>query len=49
MYRVSISSRIYPTQPDSSTIALLAEASAARLIRLNAWHLRSIWGEGVES
>jgi beta-fructofuranosidase len=41
--RVSISSRIYPTRPDSITVALLAEATAARLISLDAWRLRSIW------
>jgi beta-fructofuranosidase len=43
--RVSITSRIYPTRPDSVTVALLAAAADTRLNALDAWWLRSIWTE----
>jgi beta-fructofuranosidase len=41
--RVSITSRIYPTRPDSLGVALLAERGNAQLRHLDAWQLRSIW------
>jgi beta-fructofuranosidase len=41
--RVSITTRIYPTRPDSLGVGLLAEAADARLEALDAWQLRSIW------
>jgi beta-fructofuranosidase len=41
--RVSITSRIYPTRPDSLGVALLAERGDAQLRQLDAWQLRSIW------
>lgn len=41
--RVSITSRIYPTHPESCTAALVAESGATRLTALDAWGMRSIW------
>lgn len=41
--RVSITSRIYPTRADSLGVALLAEREDARLLRFDAWRMRSIW------
>jgi beta-fructofuranosidase len=41
--QVCITSRIYPTRPDSTTVALLAEGGGAYLNVLDAWHLHSIW------
>ena len=41
--RISITSRIYPTRPDSVGVALLAEGGQAQLDALDAWQLRSIW------
>jgi beta-fructofuranosidase len=38
--RVSITSRIYPTRADSTSVALLAERGDAQLLRLDAWQLR---------
>jgi beta-fructofuranosidase len=43
--RVSITSRIYPTRPDSVTVALLADGADTRLTALDAWQLGSIWTE----
>ena len=42
--RVSITTRIYPTRSDSLGVALFAEREDARLLRLDAWPMRSIWG-----
>jgi beta-fructofuranosidase len=48
--RVSITSRIYPTRPDSLGVALLAERGEAQLCYLDAWQMRSIWvGEHADS
>jgi beta-fructofuranosidase len=41
--RVSITTRIYPTRSDSLGVAVFAEREDARLVRLDAWHMRSIW------
>lgn len=41
--RVSITSRIYPTRPDSVTVAVLAGSAGTRLTALDAWRPRSIW------
>jgi beta-fructofuranosidase len=41
--RISITSRIYPTRPESVGVALLAEGTQAQLDALDAWQLRSIW------
>jgi beta-fructofuranosidase len=41
--RVSISSRIYPTRPDSLGVAVLAEGGEAYLEALDAWQMRGIW------
>jgi beta-fructofuranosidase len=41
--RVSITSRVYPTRADSLGVALLAEHEGARLLRLDAWQMRTIW------
>ena len=40
--RISINSRIYPTQDDSTGVALLAERGEAQLIGLDAWQLQTI-------
>ena len=40
--RVSITSRIYPMRTDSLGVALLAEREDARLLRLDAWRMRSL-------
>jgi beta-fructofuranosidase len=40
--RVSITSRIYPTRPDSLGVALLAERANARLLGLDAWQMHAI-------
>jgi sucrose-6-phosphate hydrolase SacC (GH32 family) len=36
--------RIFPA-PDSDGVSLVAEGGTARLLRLDAWTLRSIWAE----
>jgi beta-fructofuranosidase len=41
---VNITTRIYPTRSDSLGVALFAERGDARLLRLDAWHMHSIWG-----
>lgn len=41
--RAAITTRIYPSRPDSHHVALLAHKNAARLIALDAWQLKSIW------
>jgi beta-fructofuranosidase len=43
--QICITSRLYPTRPDSTTVALLAEGAGARLSVLDAWRLRPIWTE----
>jgi beta-fructofuranosidase len=40
---VCITSRIYPTRPDSTTVALVAEGADAALATLDAWQIHSIW------
>jgi len=41
--RVSITTRIYPTRPDSLGVALLTDAPGARLLEVEAWQMASIW------
>ena len=41
--RVTITSRIYPTRPDSLGVALLAERDDAHLASLDVWQLGSSW------
>lgn len=41
--RVTITTRIYPTRPDSLRVALVAEGADARLEALDAWQIRSVW------
>lgn len=41
--RVVLTTRIYPTRPDSQGVALLAEQQDVWLDSLDAWQLRSIW------
>ncbi len=45
---VSITTRVYPTRPDSLGIALLAEHADAQLQTLDAWQLNSIWERSLE-
>jgi len=46
---VSITTRIYPTRPDSLGVALLAEKHSARLLQLDAWRMASIWADVTSS
>ncbi len=41
--RVTITSRIYPTQADSLGVAVVAENAPGRLVSLDAWQLRPVW------
>ncbi len=41
---VCITSRVYPTHPDSLVVALFAEGGLARLDSLTRWEMRGIWG-----
>ena len=42
--RVAITSRIYPSRPDSQGVAAFAEGRPAELLGLTAWRMGSIWG-----
>ena len=44
--RVSLSSRIYPTRPDSLGLALNVHGGHARLRNLDAWQIETIWPAG---
>lgn len=41
--QVAITTRIYPTRPDSAGIAVLAEGGDAQLKALDAWEIDSVW------
>jgi beta-fructofuranosidase len=41
--RLSITTRIYPTRTDSLGIAVFAERQDSRLVRFDAWQMRSSW------
>jgi beta-fructofuranosidase len=41
--RESLTSRIYPTRPDSLGVSLFASGGAATLTTLEIWEMRSIW------
>jgi len=41
--RRSITSRIYPSRPDSLGVALLAEGGRAEVVALRAWEMAGIW------
>lgn len=41
--RACLTSRIYPTQANSVGLGLFAQGAAAKLERLDVWHMRSIW------
>lgn len=41
--QVSLTSRIYPTRPDSTGIALWAEGGDVQLVRLDSWQIGSVW------
>lgn len=43
--RQCLSLRAYPERAGSTGVSLFAYGSAARLVSLNAWHMRSIWPE----
>ena len=43
--RQCVAARVYPGRADSSGVSLRAQGSAARLHRLDAWQMRSIWDE----
>jgi beta-fructofuranosidase len=48
--QICITSRIYPTRPDSLGVALLVERQDAQLLRFDAWQMRSIWaGQRTDS
>jgi beta-fructofuranosidase len=38
--RITITSRIYPTHPDSMGVALVAERGDAQLLGFDAWQMR---------
>ncbi len=42
---VPLTSRIYPSRPDSLGVGVLAEGGMARLQALEGWPMRSIWGD----
>jgi beta-fructofuranosidase len=41
--RICITSRVYPTQPDSTGLSLFAEKGSATIRRLSVWSMKSIW------
>lgn len=42
--RTCLTSRIYPTRPDSSGLALSVQNGSATVRRLSIWPMKSIWG-----
>jgi hypothetical protein len=44
---VSITTRIYSTRVDSLGVAVVAEQQTARLLRLHAWRMASIWEDSL--
>jgi beta-fructofuranosidase len=47
--RACVTSRVYPTQPDSRGLALFAQGGTARVVRLDIWELAAIWPPGFSS
>ncbi|NTU82010.1 MAG: glycoside hydrolase family 32 protein [Chloroflexales bacterium] len=43
--QVAITSRIYPSRADSTAVTAFAEHAPAALLALDAWTMRSIWGD----
>jgi len=43
--RLCLTARVYPDRDDSTGVSLFARGSAARLVSLDAWQMRSIWPE----
>lgn len=41
--RTPITSRVYPTRPDSLGVKLFAEGSGTKLLSLEAWTMKNIW------
>lgn len=43
--RQCLTLRAYPTRPDSTGVSIFARGSAANLVSLTAWQMKSIWPE----
>jgi beta-fructofuranosidase len=41
--QICVTSRIYPSRPDSLGVDVFTRAGDARLVALDVWHMRSIW------
>ncbi|MCB9422368.1 MAG: GH32 C-terminal domain-containing protein [Ardenticatenaceae bacterium] len=41
--RVTLSSRIYPTRPDSQGLCLFAQEGTVTVTSLDVWQMKSIW------
>ncbi|MBN2304823.1 MAG: GH32 C-terminal domain-containing protein, partial [Anaerolineae bacterium] len=41
--RACLTTRIYPSRPDSVGIGLIAHGGTAQAHRVDAWEMRSIW------
>jgi len=44
-----LTSRVYPTRPDSLGVGLAARGGRARVRRVNAWEMQTIWAEAARA